>query len=69
MNWKMKKGRTKYSKKAGLPPESLVYTGSQKATSSTTIEMLIYDEAGCERKTVNSLAGIMFYIMKRKKLL
>ncbi len=54
----MKKGRTKYSKKAGLPPESLVYTGSQKTTSSTTIEMLIYDEAGCERKTVNSLAGI-----------
>ena len=50
----MKKKRIKYSKKAGLPPESLVYTGSREA-SSTSIEMLIYDEAGCERKTVESL--------------
>lgn len=51
----MNKRRIKYSKKAGLPPESLVYTGSQKA-SSTSIEMLIYDEAGCERKTAETLS-------------
>jgi magnesium transporter len=50
----MKNRRIKYSRKAGLPPESLVYTGSQEA-SATSIEMLIYDEAGCERKTADSL--------------
>lgn len=51
----MKKQRTKYGKKAGLPPESLVYTGSRKA-SSTSIEMLIYDKESCERKTVESMS-------------
>jgi magnesium transporter len=51
----MNKSRIKYGKKAGLPPGSLVYTGSQKA-SSAPIEMLVYDEAGCERKTAESLA-------------
>jgi magnesium transporter len=51
----MKKMRIKYSRKAGLPPESLVYTGSRKV-SSTSIEMLIYDETGCERKTADSMS-------------
>jgi magnesium transporter len=61
----MKKGRTKYSKKAGLPPESLVYTGSRNA-SSTTMEMLVYDEAGCERKTVDSLPGMIKNLNQEK---
>jgi magnesium transporter len=50
----MKRKRILYSRKAGLPPESLVYTGSQKA-GSASIEMLIYDESDCERKTADSL--------------
>ncbi len=61
----MKKGRTKYSKKAGLPPGSLVYTGSRKA-SSTTMEMLIYDEAECDRKSVNSMSGMLKNLNKDK---
>jgi magnesium transporter len=62
----MKKRRTKYSKKAGLPPESLVYTGSRK-DSSTSIEMLIYNEEDCERKTAESL-GEMKKIIKPEKV-
>ncbi len=61
----MKKVRTNYSKKAGLPPESLVYTGSQKF-STATIDMLIYNEAGCERKTADSLSGMSKQLNPKK---
>jgi len=53
----MKHRRTNYTKKAGLPPESLVYTNSRKA-APVSIEMLIYDEKGCERKNATSMAQL-----------
>jgi magnesium transporter len=53
----MKKQRADYSKKAGLPPETLVYTGTKKP-SPAVMEILIYDEHTCENRHTGNVSEL-----------
>lgn len=44
----MKSARTNIGGKAGMPPESLVYTGARKPEPAE-MEILVYDEKSCHR--------------------
>jgi magnesium transporter len=44
----MKSVRTNIGVKAGMPPESLVYTGARKP-GPADMEILVYDEKSCHR--------------------
>ena len=53
----MKIRQPNITKKVGLPPESLVYTGNRKP-SPAEIELLIYNAAGCEKIQTNSISDL-----------
>lgn len=53
----MKKNRTNITKKAGLPPESLVYTGNRKP-SPAEIELLVYDPESCRKLQITNPAEL-----------
>jgi magnesium transporter len=61
----MKKRLTNYTKKVGLPPESLVYTGNRKP-SPGEIEILIYDREKCDRIHTDSSSDLVRVINKDK---
>ena len=61
----MKKRVTVYTKKAGLPPESLVYTGNRKS-SPGHIELLLYDKDTCDVVQKDSIRGLARVINKNK---
>lgn len=50
----MKKRPRNYTRKVGLPPESLVYTGNRKPTPGE-VELLVYNEAACSKHRVRSV--------------
>jgi len=53
----MKKNRANITKKAGLPPESLVYTGNRKP-SPAEIELLVYDQESCRKLQITNPAEL-----------
>jgi magnesium transporter len=61
----MKKKKANYAKKAGLPPESLVYTGNKKATPGE-IEILVYDEKDCHQSRTSDFRNLDKYLDKSK---
>lgn len=61
----MKKHHTNYSKKAGLPPETLVYTGNRKP-SPAEIEMLVYDENDSRQHRTGSVEEVEQFIDHNK---
>jgi magnesium transporter len=65
----MKKRPRNYSRKVGLPPESLVYTGNRKP-SPAEVELLIYDEAECTKHRTRSMDELIKLLdSKRNNLL
>jgi len=61
----MKKTRANYAKKAGLPPESLVYTGNRKPTPAE-MEIFVYDAQTCERNQTGEIKQLEEIIDKNK---
>jgi magnesium transporter len=61
----MKKKKANYARKAGLPPESLVYTGNRKP-SAGEIELLVYDQNNCESKIIRDYKNLGKHINKDK---
>jgi len=61
----MKKEHVDYTKKAGLPPETLVYTGNRKP-SPAEMEILVYDEQGCENTLTKDIADLERIIDKNR---
>jgi magnesium transporter len=53
----MKTKHSDFTKKAGLPPESLVYTGIKKPVP-VEIELLVFDDQNCERIRTDDLKKI-----------
>ncbi len=61
----MKKNKANYAKKAGLPPESLVYTGNRQP-SPAVMEVLVYDEDTCEKSQTGDIHQLEKLIDKNK---
>lgn len=61
----MRKKRTDYTMKAGLPPETLVYTGNRKP-SPAEMEILIYDEYSCESMITGHITDLKKNIDKSR---
>ncbi len=61
----MKMRHNNYIKKAGLPPESLVYTGTRNPSEALP-EVLIYDENTCVKKALKELHQLDQWIDKTK---
>jgi magnesium transporter len=61
----MKKRHSNYTKKVGLPPESLVYTGNRKP-SPGEIELFVYDENESRRHRTRSVEEVEKLIDKGK---
>ena len=61
----MTKKRANFSRKAGLPPESLVYTGQRKPTPAE-MEVLVYDNLTCETFRTAKVAELEKGISKDK---
>jgi magnesium transporter len=61
----MKKKKANYAKKAGLPPESLVYTGDRKP-SPGEMEILVYDDLTCKRTTTGDIKKLSELIDRNK---
>jgi len=61
----MTKKRANFSRKAGLPPESLVYTGQRKPTPAE-MEVLVYDNLTCETFRTAKVADLEKGISKDK---
>jgi magnesium transporter len=61
----MKSRKHNYVKKAGLPPESLVYTGSMHPSEAMP-EWLVYDEKTCEKKTLKHIQELDKWMDKSK---
>jgi magnesium transporter len=61
----MKKNRSNITKKAGLPPESLVYTGNRKP-SPAEIELLVYDPESCRKLQISNPAELSGVVDKNK---
>ncbi|MBN2812429.1 MAG: magnesium/cobalt transporter CorA [Bacteroidales bacterium] len=53
----MKKKKANYARKAGLPPESLVYTGDQKPTPAE-IDVMVFDNESFHRERINDIAKL-----------
>ena len=60
-----KKSKASYARKAGLPPESLVYTGNNKP-SPGDLDILVYDEQGCEHTRISDASKLNSCIDKKK---
>lgn len=61
----MKKKRSNYTRKVGLPPESLVYTGNRKP-SPAELEILVFDEQSCNQTITADINKLSKYIDKNK---
>jgi magnesium transporter len=61
----MKKKKANYARKAGLPPESLVYTGNNKP-SPGDLEILVYDEQNCQHTKGATITALNECIDKNK---
>jgi magnesium transporter len=61
----MKKNKANYAKKAGLPPESLVYTGNRQP-SPAVMEVLVYDEDTCEKSQTGDIHQLKKLIDRNK---
>jgi magnesium transporter len=53
----MKKRKSNYAKKAGLPPESLVYTGNRQA-SPASVTLFVYDGETCDQFQTDSITEL-----------
>ena len=60
-----KRSKANYAKKAGLPPESLVYTGNKKP-SPGDLEIIVYDEQSCIQTRVSDASELHKCIDKSK---
>lgn len=60
-----KKSKANYAKKAGLPPESLVYTGNKKP-SPGNMEIIVYDEQSCIQTNVSDASELHKCIDRNK---
>lgn len=60
-----KKSKASYARKAGLPPESLVYTGNKKP-SHGDLEILVYDEQGCLHTQISDASKLNSSVDKNK---
>jgi magnesium transporter len=61
----MKKRKANISKKVGLPPESLVYTGTRKP-SPAEIELLVYNSETCETTHIRNMHKLAQYVDKER---
>ena len=61
----MKKRKKNFARKAGLPPESLVYTGD-RIPSPGEMELLVYDTANCGEFRTRTIADLTKIINKDK---
>ncbi len=61
----MKKRKNNLARKAGLPPESLVYTGDRKP-SPAEIELLVYNTAECNNLRTGTISDFPGIINKDK---
>jgi magnesium transporter len=61
----MKKKKANYARKAGLPPESLVYTGNRKP-SPGEMEIFVYDDQTCERNQTGEIKKLEKIIDRNK---
>jgi magnesium transporter len=60
-----KKSKASYARKAGLPPESLVYTGNKKP-SPGDLDILVYDEQGCVHTHLTDTSELKSHIDSNK---
>jgi len=61
----MKSARTKVGGKAGMPPESLVYTGTRRPEPAE-MEILVYDGQNCHRSHTGDPAKLDQLIDRNK---